>query len=197
MLNEGKPVALASSSKETLHLIGKLNIKPTVWSNKLSLAPLKDEPPKQYVGRSSCAKALAALDTLDFGYAVGVDKVVALGRRILWKAFTDDEALACIKALSGRRHRVYTSVCLAFKDKGLTFKRFKVAMTVVKFKRLSSAEIEDYISCKEGIGHEGGYDFQGRAQAFIELVRGSASGAAGLPLLELNNLFLACNGRSL
>lgn len=195
MLN--KPVVLASASRAKLELISKLSINPIVWSNKLPLVPTKGELPRQYVIRSSCAKALAALDSIDFGYAVGVDKVVALGRRILWKAFTKDEVRSCIKALSGRRHRVYTGVCLAFKSEGVVFNRSKVTVTIVKFKSLTSAEIEDYVACSEGIGHEGGYDFQGRAQAFMELVRGSVSGAAGLPLLELKNLFSAQNGRSL
>lgn len=197
MLNEEKPVVLASSSSVKLELIGKLGIKPIIWSNKLNLSPLKGELPRQYVARSSCAKSVSALDSIDCGYSVGSDKVVALGRRILWKAFTKDEMLACVKALSGRRHRVYNGVCLSFKDKNLIFKRFKVSVTVVKFKRLTNSEIEAYVSCAEGIGHEGGYDFQGKAQAFIEQVSGSVSGAAGLPLLELNNLFLSHNGRSL
>lgn len=193
MLRIGRlgPVALASASKAKLDLLRKFGLDPIILPTKLDLVPLKGELPRSYVQRSSVAKALSALGGMQSGCVIGSDKVVALGRRILWKVFSRDENLAHIKALSGRRHRIYTGICLAYKDGSVIFKRLRIATTIVKFKRFSDQEIKEYVDSEEGIGHEGGYDFQGRAQAFMQFVRGSVSGAAGLPLLELKNLLAA------
>ncbi|WP_204301583.1 Maf family protein, partial [Stenotrophomonas maltophilia] len=43
---------------------------------------------------------------------LSADTVVCVGRRILPKAETVDEAAGCIRLLSGRSHRVYTGLCL-------------------------------------------------------------------------------------
>jgi septum formation protein len=66
-------------------------------------------------------------------------------------------------------------------------------MTRVAFKRLSSAEIDSYVACGEGLGKAGGYAIQGRAETFVQFLSGSWSNVVGLPLLETVNLLRACN----
>ena len=54
----------------------------------------------------------------------------------------------------------------------------------VRFKRLESAEIEDYLRSGEWRGKAGGYAIQGRAAAFVAFLSGSYSNVVGLPLFE-------------
>ena len=56
--------------------------------------------------------------------------------------------------------------------------------TAVRFKRLSTAEIADYLACGEWRGKAGGYAIQGRAAAFVPWIGGSYSNVVGLPLTE-------------
>ena len=47
--------------------------------------------------------------------------------------------------------------------------RARLVETVVRFKRLEPAEIDDYIASDEWRGKAGGYAIQGRAARFVSL----------------------------
>jgi septum formation protein len=111
--------------------------------------------------------------------------VVACGRRILPKAADERAARQCLALLSGRRHRVLGGVCLAGPG---PVRREALVTSVVRFKRLSGAEIDAYIASGEWRGKAGGYAIQGRAAAFVAFLSGSYSNVVGLPLHETVNL---------
>ena len=48
--------------------------------------------------------------------------------------------------------------------------RTRLVETVVRFKRLEPAELDDYLACGEWRGKAGGYAIQGRAARFIAFV---------------------------
>jgi septum formation protein len=106
---------------------------------------------------------------------------VAVGRRIMPKAELIDEAAQCLRLLSGRNHRVYTALCLITPKRKY---RQRVIETRVRFKRLSSEDIESYLGSGEWRGKAGGYAAQGLAGTFIVKLVGSYSNVVGLPLYE-------------
>ena len=55
-------------------------------------------------------------------------------------------------------------------------------VTVVSFKRLSSAETNRYLACEEWRDKAGGYAIQGLAAAFVKSVNGCYFNVVGLPL---------------
>jgi septum formation protein len=112
---------------------------------------------------------------------LAADSVVVCGRRILPKAEIEEEARACLKLLSGRRHRVLGGIAVGSADGAV---RTRLVETVVRFKRLEAAELDDYLGCGEWRGKAGGYAIQGRAARFIAFVAGSYSNVVGLPLFE-------------
>jgi septum formation protein len=107
--------------------------------------------------------------------------VVGVGRRILPKCETRDEAEACLDLLSGRGHRVFTGLALVTANGAV---RRRLVETRLRFKRLSPNEIEAYLSSGEWRGKAGGYAIQGLAGAFVERLVGSYSNVVGLPLNE-------------
>jgi septum formation protein len=123
-------------------------------------------------------------------FVLAADTVVALGRRILPKAEDDAQVRACLEMLSGRRHQVITAVALVTPDGRL---RTRVAVTRVSVLRLTSAQIEDYVQSREGVGKAGGYAIQGRAEMLIKEISGSYSNVVGLPL-ALTTALLAGSG---
>jgi septum formation protein len=97
------------------------------------------------------------------------------------KASTEAEARACLKRLSGRRHRVYGGVALVEPEGRVTE---RLVVTSVAFKRLSSEELDAYLASGEWEGKAGAYAIQGMAAAFVRSLVGSYSNVVGLPLYE-------------
>ena len=115
-------------------------------------------------------------------FVVAADTVVAVGRRVVPKPQTVEEATAALELLSGRSHHVFTSVCV-ITPQGAS--RSRVVDTKVRFKRLTREDIECYLMSDEWRDKAGGYAIQGRADAFVRSLNGSYSGVVGLPLYEV------------
>ena len=104
---------LASSSERRIALLKQINIKPgLILPADIDEAPLKKELPKDYSIHMAKSKAEKIQSSNPDYFVLGVDTVVACGRRILLKAENVEQVEKCIRLLSGRRHRVYTSMCL-------------------------------------------------------------------------------------
>ena len=114
-------------------------------------------------------------------FVIAADTVVAVGRRILPKAETEDEAGRCLALLSGRAHRVLTGVAVIAPDGR---EAARLSESRLHFKRLTGAEIDAYLAGGEWRGKAGGDAIQGAAGAFVTALQGSYSGVVGLPLYE-------------
>lgn len=145
--------------------------------------PHKGERPLPYAKRMAMSKACAiASDEL----ILSADTIVSAGIRILGKPADAAQAIEYLTLLSGRRHRVTTSVAL--RRGGETWSR--TVTTAVRMKNLSDHEISAYIRSNEWDGKAGGYAIQGIASAFIPFISGSYSNVVGLPLTETANLLI-------
>ncbi len=108
------------------------------------------------------------------------DTTVALGRRILGKPRDDTHAAAMLRALSGRSHRVMTSVVVGHER----LHHLATSTSRVRFAALSEATIRRYVASGEPRDKAGAYAVQGRIAAWIEHLEGSYTGIMGLPLHE-------------
>ncbi len=172
---------LASASPRRLQLLAQIGIVPSqVVPADTDETPHKNELPAVYAQRIANEKAAIVAALHPDATILAADTVVALGRRILPKAEDEKTALKCLKFLSGRRHRVYTAICV--KNSGAS--RHKLVMTHVQFRKLSTLQVEAYIASREWQGKAGGYGIQGLAAAFIPRINGSYSNVVGLPLAE-------------
>jgi septum formation protein len=185
-------LVLASGSPRRLALITQAGIEPdALRPADVDETPKRGELPRAYATRLAREKAEAALatvrldDDLKGSYILAADTVVAAGRRILPKAELLDEAAQCLRLLSGRNHRVHTSVCLVTPKE--TFRQRHVESRV-RFKRLSAQDIEAYLASGEWRGKAGGYAAQGIAGSFLVKIVGSYSNIVGLPLYETMTL---------
>lgn len=185
----GRPkIVLASGSPRRLALLNQVGIEPDMLlPSEVDEVPHKGELPRTLASRLAREKAEAALatarrdDALRGAFIVSADTVVAVGRRILPKAELLDEAAQCLRLLSGRSHRVYTSVCIVTPKESF---RQRLVETRVRFKRLSRDDLEAYLASGEWRGKAGGYAIQGLAGAFVVKMVGSYSNVVGLPLYE-------------
>jgi septum formation protein len=185
-------LVLASASPRRLTLLERVGLKPDLLNPAdIDETPKKRETPRRLSIRLAEEKARIAhmapqVTALGPGvFILAADTVVGLGRRILPKAETPEEAFACLTLLSGRSHWVYSTVCL-IGPKG--HKTSRCSETKVRFKRLSREDIQSYIKSEEWRGKAGGYAIQGRAETFVRNLTGSHSGVIGLPLYETVHL---------
>ena len=150
--------------------------------------PHKGELPLAYARRIASEKAAIVSARHPGCVVLAADTVVAVGRRILPKAETGDEARSCLTLLSGRRHRVHTAVSVI---DAAGEARHRISTSILTFKRLSASEIAAYLAGGEWQGKAGGYAIQGAAEAFVRQLSGSHSGVMGLPLFETRALLIS------
>lgn len=178
-------LVLASTSPRRLELLARIGLTPSrIAAPEIDETPLKGELPRAYVARLAQSKALAVDRAAEEAVLAG-DTTVAVGRRILEKPTDEADLRRMLLLLSGRRHHVYSGVCVVGIDGR---PRVRVADTIVAFKRLSAAEIDWYVESGEGMGKAGGYAIQGGAEIFVRFLSGSHSNVVGLPLLETRGL---------
>lgn len=176
---------LASASPRRLELLKLLGITPAhVIPADIDESERKDELPLAYVKRIAEAKAQLVAQQHPNELVLAADTTVAVGRRILQKPADAVEARAFLKLLSGRRHRVMT--CVAVVKAGKLTSR--TVTTIVKFSRITPAQMNAYIESQEWQGKAGAYAIQGLAAAFIPFISGSHSNVVGLPLHETAQL---------
>lgn len=181
-------LVLASTSPRRLELLTRIGVTPArIAAPEIDETPLKGELPRAYVARLAEGKALAVARAADEVVLAG-DTTVAVGRRILEKPADEADLRRMLGLLSGRRHHVWSGVCVVGPDGK---PRVRTVDTIVAFKALSAAEIDWYVASGEGMGKAGGYAIQGRAESFVRFLSGSHSNVVGLPLFEARSLLSA------
>jgi len=113
---------------------------------------------------------------------IAADTLVYLDGFPLGKPSAPDEAVAMLKALSGRRHTVYTGVVII---------RGKVRAacaesTDVYFRELTDEEIDAYVKTGEPMDKAGAYGAQGRGSVFVSRIDGEFFNVMGMPLCRLS-----------
>ena len=186
------PIVLASASPRRRDLLCQIGIEPAaIIPTDIDETPHRRELPLRYALRMADEKARAIVlpDGINDGAVVlAGDTVVAVGRRILPKAETEEQARSCLALLSGRRHRVYGGIALRLTDGTL---RSRLVTSSVIFKRLHRDEIDAYIATGDWQGKAGGYAIQGPAAAYIRHIEGSYSNIVGFSLHDVSALLAA------
>ena len=194
-------VYLASQSPRRRQLLEQIGVRYTLLlANSEDSEPdpealeavLPRETANAYVERVTGLKLDAALARLARRGLEGApvlcsDTTVSLGRRILGKPETAQEATEMLQALSGKTHRVLTAVALHTGRKRLT----TLSISQVQFAPMTDAQIAAYVASGEPMGKAGAYGVQGRAAAYIAKISGSYTGIMGLPVFETANLLRA------
>lgn len=151
------------------------------------------ESPDDYVQRVTLAKLQAALARRvrrqwPAGAVLCADTTVTLDGDILGKPQDADDALAMLRRLSGREHRVLTAVALGEPDGGISA---ALSVSTVRFEQVPDARLQAYVASGEPMGKAGSYAIQSQAAAWISHISGSYSGIMGLPLHETARLLNA------
>lgn len=177
-------IILASASPRRKELLSKLDIDFTVKVlhdvDESFPASLSVVQVPQYISRKKADAYRQEMQENDM--VITADTVVAVGRRILGKPKSAEEARTMLKLLSDRYHRVVTGVTI------MTAKRTETFATVsrVRFTRLNDEEIDYYISKYKPFDKAGAYGIQEWiGMVGITELNGSYFNVMGLPVQRL------------
>ncbi len=179
-----RSIILGSGSLARKELLVSVGLSPSkVEVPDIDESRKPKESPRDYVRRIAKEKA-ASISCDSNSFLVTADTIVTVGKRILLKTSDDAKAQYYLRALSGRRHRVFTAFCV--KHNGIV--RLNLVKTSLKMRSLTEEEIRKYIASKEWMGCAGAYSIQGRAKGFFPFVSGCFSNVIGLPIPKLINV---------
>lgn len=183
---------LASGSprrRELLEMLGvpDLTIRPAKGPERAT----PGAGPEQTVRELSLHKAQEVAQTCaPEDIIIAADTIVYLDGAILGKPRDHDDAVRMLTALSGREHIVYTGVAVL---RGGELRQ-AAERTAVRFRPLTSGEIERYIATGEPMDKAGAYGIQGGAGAFVEGLDGSFENVMGFPVDDVERMLRAFTG---
>ena len=174
---------LASGSPRRRELLSLFGIPFAVRAADIDETMDPQKPPFDEVARVSRRKALAVPHEED-DLIVAADTIVVCGGKVLGKPHSREEAVAMLKALSGRDHQVMTGCTVVRGEAIQTF----TEVTDLHFRPLSEAEIIRYVDSGEPMDKAGAYGAQGKAALFVRGIEGDFFNVMGLPLCRLGEM---------
>jgi septum formation protein len=143
------------------------------------------ETPPEMVTRLAYQKARDVAERFEEGLIVGCDTVAECLGQILGKPKNRQHAREMLQMLRGRRHHVYSGLCLWRRPDDRTW--IGAAVTELEMRHLEDDELEAYLETGGWEGKAGAFGLQDRT-GWVEVVEGSESNVVGLPLELLADL---------
>lgn len=181
------PLILASSSPRRKQLLEQLGVEFTIFSPDIDETVRHAEPVAAYVKRLAEEKARVVQQQFPQAIVLAADTSLGLDDQILGKPQSKAHAFEMWSQLSGRKHQVYSGVCVCTATQSLSI----VVCTEVEFQILSHNDMDRYWATSEPLGKAGAYAIQGIAAQYIPRIIGSYSNVVGLPLYETVQLLKA------
>lgn len=172
-------ITLASGSPRRAKILEDLGVEFDVVKTDAPEASYPHDP-ERTVRENALAKGAAAAPRTR---VLSADTIVWFGGRIYGKPRDLEEAKDFLRELSGKVHTVFTGV--AFDGD------IKVARSDVKFRRLSDADIEEYVARVRPTDRAGAYDIDESGDLIVESYTGSYENIMGLPTEPLREWGIA------
>ena len=187
-IGKDSPLVLASASPRRKQLLRQIGIPFRTITSRVREDNLSRDPLRN-ARLLAEAKAHAVVEKCEGSWILGADTIVVLGRLVLGKPADEDEAVAMLRQLSGREHRVITGFCLVAPDAKTSYS--EAVVTRVTFRVLAKKEILGYVATGEPFGKAGSYAIQGIGAFLVKGISGSYTNVVGLPLCALVSALLA------
>ena len=176
-------LVLASSSPRRSQLLKQLGIPFDVIPAVAEEVSPKHLSPHEVCQVNAHRKARAIARHHAEALVIGADTVVALGMMIFGKPKDTVDAQRMLRALSGKTHEVITGVALM--ELAAQRERLFAVSTTVVFRKLSTAQINEYVAKVHTLDKAGAYAIQEHGEMIVEKISGSFSNVVGLPLERL------------
>ncbi|WP_028079318.1 Maf family protein [Solimonas soli] len=183
--NATAAVILASGSRYRAELLARLRIPFLAEASQVDETPRPGESVEALTRRLAVAKATALAGRHADAWILGSDQAAAIDDEILGKPGTPARARAQLARCSGRELRFLTAVALLRGTRCLT----ALDVTTVRFRALSSGEIERYLAAEDVLDCAGSFKCEGYGITLFEAIESNDPTALiGLPLISVRRL---------
>ncbi len=186
---KNKPLILASSSVYRQELLKRLRLPFVAVSPDIDESPDPGEAPPATAVRLAEQKARALAERFPDALIIGSDQVAVLNGLAIGKPGNHADAVKQLTAASSNTVHFHTALCLL--DAGAGQVQTKLATNEVKFRALTTGQIERYLIAERPYDCAGSAKSEGLGIALIEYLHGDDPNAlVGLPLIELTTMLL-------
>ena len=182
-------IILASESPRRRELLNGMGVRfevVTARVRELSGATARHLAPADLALENARRKAKAVAAMRPARWVLGADTVVALGKTVMGKPESIDQAREFLLKLSGQTHEVITACALI--DPAGEVEIFHETSRVT-LHALTSQKIGLYLGYVNVLDKAGGYALQERGEWVVEKVEGSRTNVIGLPTEALEKVF--------
>ena len=177
-------IILASASPRRKELLTQIGVKFEIMISDKE-TDIDSTDPIKACEKQAMQKALdieekAALKYKEDYIIIAADTIVSLEDSILGKPRDKEDARLMLERISGKKHKVYTAVCV-FNSRLKTQESF-VEETTVEVAELSKEDIDFYLSKDEAYDKAGAYAIQGLFSRYIVGIEGDYYNVMGLPV---------------
>ena len=175
-------VILASKSPRRQQFFKDLNIDYSIQLKEIEEIYPKELKKSEITNFLADLKSKAFLNLSEKDLLITSDTIVWLDNRALGKPKNEEDAYKMLRALSGKKHEVITSISI----KNTEFQKIVNDITTVTFKELTDEEIYYYIKNYKPFDKAGAYGIQ-EWIGFIAIqnIEGSYFNVVGLPVHKL------------
>lgn len=178
-----KTLVLASTSPFRKEILSRLHIPFETLAPLVDETPLENESPTQLVTRLSILKAKFA--KLERALVIGSDQVAVIDNNtILGKPGNHEQAVKQLNQVSGKQVDFLTGLSVINTETNKI--QTDVVHFSVKFRQLTSTQIENYLKIDQPYNCAGSFKSEGLGIALLDRMIGSDPTAIiGLPLIRL------------
>ncbi len=180
-------IVLASGSRYRRELLGRLGVPFACADHRhLESIPPGAEP-GALVLRLAEAKARSLVRDFPNALIIGSDQVAELDGQILGKPGTPERAMAQLRNMQGKEHRLYTAVAVVEAPTGRV--RSHLERSPLRIRSLTEEEIAAYVRQDKPVDCAGSYRSESLGIALLDYQRGDdPTAVVGLPLIGLCRL---------
>jgi septum formation protein len=181
---------LASASPRRIQILAASGVRFRTVPAGIDERPPSPLPPSRLAQWAAGAKAAAVASRFPDATVIGADTVVALDGRAYGKPANHTAAAAMLRALSGRRHVVYTAVAVVAALGG--HRAHGYSRTYVTMREMSPRVIATYLRSGEAQDKAGAYAIQGEGRRLVRSIRGPYDNVVGMPMHLVERLLREC-----
>ncbi|MBD9469301.1 Maf family nucleotide pyrophosphatase [Pseudoxanthomonas sp. PXM01] len=179
------PLMLASTSRYRRELLERLRLPLHIARPEVDETPQDGESVPAMAARLAHAKAEAIARQHPGAWVIGSDQAAELDGQPLGKPGHREAALAQLASMSGRQVRFHTAVCLVRDGDALQAQD----VTTVRFRTLSTTEIERYVDAEQPFDCAGSFKSEGLGIALFDAIESTDPTAlVGLPLIAVSRM---------
>ena len=180
-------LVLASTSRYRRELLARLALPFECADPAVDESPLANETPADTALRLALQKARSVAPRFPDALIIGADQVASCDGTRLGKPGAHELAVRQLESLSGKTARFDTAICVLDARGGEA--RCRVVPCLVSFRRLTRAQIEDYLRREQPYDCAGSAKSEGLGIALIaHMQTEDPTSLIGLPLIALSEL---------